>query len=1396
LFDELLTQVDKSMYEKKTKEQLMDELKELRQRIAGLEKSEAERKRIEEAQKKEKAFTENALNTLQDVFFVFDLDGRLSIWNKAMSEVTGYSDAEISSMQPPDFFSGEDIQRVVETIGMVVKEGRASIEATAITKDGRHIPYEFTGAILKDQEGRPIGICGIGRDITNRKKAEKELSETKQFLENIVDGIADEILLISKDFKILWANKAFLNRTGYKIEEILGDYCYKVTHNFEVPCQPPHCLCPIDEMQKSGEPVTLQHIHLNKKGDSFFVEVTAYPIKDEKGEIVQFISLSRDVTERKKKEDEIQRRTRELSILNTVSQAASRFLNLEALQQEILQTIRTTLNVDAGGLALVDKVTKMVVPSSYFGFSKEAMDILAPTQKVGEPIIGLVVSSGEAIVVEDLIGEATRISQEVKDLVEKEGLKASVFLPIKSKNRIIGVLVVARKSDLKFTPNEVELLNSISNQISVAIENARLYEEIKRSEESLRVSHRFLEVANKFRDMNTMLKEFVAEVLNFTDCSAIGIRLLDEKGNIPYQVYEGFSQRFYESESPLSIKSDQCMCINVIKGTTDPELPFYTEGGSFYINGTTRFLATVSEEEKKQTRNVCNQFGYESVALIPIRLEDRIIGLIHVADPRENMVPLHKVQVLEKVSIQIGTAIGRVKAEEDMLITQFSVDKAAEGVAWIGKDGRFLYVNNAVCRYLGYSCEELLSMSVKDIDPDMSEDVWQNRWEEMKQKEALTSETCHRAKDGRLIPVRITANYIKYEDKEFHIAFIRDISERKQAEKVLRETRDYLENLINYANAPIIVWNPALGITRFNHAFEHLTGYTADEVIGQNLSILFPEESRNESLRRIEQSASGEYWKSVEIPILRKDGDIRIALWNSANIYLEDGTLLATIAQGTNYTDRKLAEEALRESEKKYRDLVENALVGVYKTNLKGDILYANEAMVKIFEFESPEEFMSGSVLARYKNPKDREVLIENLKKEGTVENFETEVVTKTGKVRHIFLSATLDRDTISGMVKDITELKHTQEKLQRQLDHISALRTIDLAITASLDLRVTFNIFLDQVTTQLKVDAADILLFDSNIQKLEFVAGRGFKTSALKCTRLSLGEGNAGRAAIERRIIHISNLREGKDSFKRAPLLDEEGFVAYYGVPLIAKGHVRGVLEIFHRSPLEPDPNWLDFLESLARQAAVAIDNASLFDSLQRSNIELLQSYDTTLEGWSRALDLRDKETEGHSVRVTEITLRIARALGMVNSELIHIRRGALLHDIGKMGIPDRILLKPGPLTDEEREIMQEHPVYSYELLSPIAFLRPALDIPYYHHEKWDGTGYPRGLKGEQIPLSARIFALVDVYDALNSDRPYRPAWAEEEVKKYIQDQVGKHFDPKVVEEFFKMKWQSLEEV
>jgi putative nucleotidyltransferase with HDIG domain len=327
----------------------------------------------------------------------------------------------------------------------------------------------------------------------------------------------------------------------------------------------------------------------------------------------------------------------------------------------------------------------------------------------------------------------------------------------------------------------------------------------------------------------------------------------------------------------------------------------------------------------------------------------------------------------------------------------------------------------------------------------------------------------------------------------------------------------------------------------------------------------------------------------------------------------------------------------------------------------------------------------------------------------------------------------------------------------------------------------------LDQVLWQLNVNAADVLLLNPRTTMLECAAARGFIAGIKPRQRGKIGESAAGKVALTHRTIHIADPSANQEAFANYEVIRGEGFESYLAAPLIARGEVKGVLEIYDRSRLAPDRDWLNFMEAICRQAAIAIENALLFENLQRSNDKIAQAYDLTLEGWVRTLGLRDGETEIHTQRVTEITLRLARALKIDGPELELIRRGALLHDIGKMGIPDSILRKSGPLSDEERAIIRMHPIYAYDLLKPIPYLKGSLDIPYCHHEHWDGSGYPRQLKGEDIPLAARIFSIADVWDALTSDRPYRNAWSEEEAASYIRKQAKRQFDPRIVDLFEK---------
>jgi PAS domain S-box-containing protein/putative nucleotidyltransferase with HDIG domain len=377
---------------------------------------------------------------------------------------------------------------------------------------------------------------------------------------------------------------------------------------------------------------------------------------------------------------------------------------------------------------------------------------------------------------------------------------------------------------------------------------------------------------------------------------------------------------------------------------------------------------------------------------------------------------------------------------------------------------------------------------------------------------------------------------------------------------------------------------------------------------------------------------------------------------------------------------------------------------------------------------------------------------------------------------------------TLGAITGSALQRASLSDQAFQRLERLQALHQIDLAIARNADLQSILRVVLREAMRHLDADLVNILLLDPARQRLYLADSIGISGMGAAAWRQQIGDDLADQVEAERRQIDLAGLVATGDAIHRG-LTAGDDIASYHAAPMVTYGATIGVLEVIQHRPVELKPEWNEFLCALAIEAAIAIERTRLIDDLQRANTDLIQAYDVTIMGWSRALDMRDKETEGHSRRVTELTLQLARRLGLSDADLVHVQRGALLHDIGKMGVPDRILLKPGKLDAEERKQMERHAQLSYDLLHPIEYLRPALDIPLYHHEKWDGSGYPHGLVGEDIPFAARIFAIVDVWDALTNDRPYRPAWSRSQALDYIREQAGHHFDPQVVAAFLELQ-------
>jgi len=536
--------------------------------------------------------------------------------------------------------------------------------------------------------------------------------------------------------------------------------------------------------------------------------------------------------------------------------------------------------------------------------------------------------------------------------------------------------------------------------------------------------------------------------------------------------------------------------------------------------------------------------------------------------------------------------------------------------------------------------------------------------------------------------------------------------------------------------------------------------------------------------------------------LIAENADLRARLDESEEILRairngEVDALIVSGAGGEQILTFKQVEEALRESEERFKTIFKQAPLGIALIDsLTGRIHEVNPRFAEIAG-RSMEEVMSIDWM-QITHPDDVQADLDKMAlfNSEKINGFQMEKRYLHPDGAAVWINMTIARLKVEDkayprhlcMIEDISARKQSEERIRRQLEHLTALSAIDRFTAANFDLGLGLSEILTHVTMELGIDAADILILNSTSQMLEYGAERGFRGKAVRKRQVRLGESYAGRVALDRCLVQIPNLRDEPENLFPATLFTDEDFFCYFGVPLIIKGEIQGVLEVFHRAALEPDAEWFDFLNALAGQTAIAIDNSKLFESLQHSNLELSLAYDATIEGWSRALDLRDRETEGHTQRTAEMAVKLARACVLSEAELVQVRWGALLHDIGKMGVPDEILHKPGPLTDEEWVVMKKHPSFAYEMLAPIRYLRLALDIPHFHHEKWDGNGYPHKLKGVQIPFVARIFAVVDVWDALISERPYHAAWTEEKAREHIRSSSGTHFDPQVVDVFMQI--------
>ncbi len=488
---------------------------------------------------------------------------------------------------------------------------------------------------------------------------------------------------------------------------------------------------------------------------------------------------------------------------------------------------------------------------------------------------------------------------------------------------------------------------------------------------------------------------------------------------------------------------------------------------------------------------------------------------------------------------------------------------------------------------------------------------------------------------------------------------------------------------------------------------------------------------------------------------------------------------------------RILAEENSRVNEQKYRTLIETAPDFILTIDRQGFIQFINQ----IPPFFNEEEVISASI---YKFPevsyrKKIKKIIDQVFLTHKKNYYDFSVIRPDGtKVWYTTSIAYLEdnekKELAIIIAKDITQQKNDFDVIQKRNQEIRILYEINQSIRNSLDLEEIYDAFSEGINKIIPCNGVTIYSYSIEDKKLQYEYSRWEckKKKAKKNPEVPLSENELEQII---KVIQTGTPLPITEAFNPPrDFMDPQKKGSGFLIPIIYESVVVGIIEIFNIIPDSNADTELHIFQAIVAQIAIASNNAKLYRELQLSNKDIQLAYDKTLEGWGKALQMREKETADHTHRVAELTMKLADAMGIPEEKKVHIWRGALLHDVGKLVIPDKILLKPGPLDDKEWEIMRKHPVYAYEWLNPIEYLLPALDIPYCHHEWWDGSGYPRGIAGDEIPLAARMFAVVDVYDALTSNRPYRKAWSHKKTIQYIKQQSGTHFDPNIVEVFMKL--------
>jgi PAS domain S-box-containing protein len=1265
--------------------------------------------------------------------WIYDLETlRFLEVNEAAVKHYGYPRAEFLRMRISDILPKEDVARLKAHVQTKRLRPQNSGEGRHLKKDGTIIYVDIISHKLIYKEHKAALI--VVNDVTEYKQTRSALKESQAEFSDIIATAMDAITIIDERQRIVVFNPAAEKMFQRSAAQVIGEpLSLVIPDRFRKSHQGY-----VAEFGKSGATTRSaahlgQFIGLRADGSEFPIEISISSVESSGQR--RYTAIVRDISERVRAEETLRESEERLRSLYQITSKLAAQSDVSTLLKMISDDVAALLDVPGGVVHLYDSQrSEMEAVASTDSNIPVGMQPL----RLGEGMTGRIVESHESMIIDDYKTWAGATAQ-YKD----QPFYSVLGVPMLYGGELIGVLVAhglhatasTKERNHKFTEQDVRLLSLFASAAAGAVYSARLLKsERKRRQEAetLQKATAALTSSLNLEQILNSLLDGLAQIVPFTS-SAV---LIDEGDQVRVVAGSGFA----DSEKAIGrLFPRKTSLIAEITRIHRPLIKKDVQADPGFGNWTSQVIR-----------------GWMGVPLI---VRDKLIGYLTLDSDKPDFYNETHADMAMAFANQAAATLENARLFENSLQSTrrwATLHAASQELARISENLEQVYasIHNAASKLFPI---EVFTIALLDDKRTSIDAVYlYDRGE----RSLAMNIPLEKGFSGRVIESGVS---IKIDD-----------------------------DLESHPGEVDSVTFGSLDLTRSVLAVPLRVG---DQVIGaMSVQSYEPNVYNSEDLLLLELLAT----------------QAAIAIENTH--LFEDSRRNAQEFKALVETTRDISTQQNNESllqmiVERATELLHSSVGGFYSYDAEHEELVSTFSTGIILQVGTRLKLGEGAMgrvaLTRapiliddYQNWEGRSPRFENIPFRavlGVPVLFGGELmgvleVREYGESKRTFTQN--DATLLSLFAAHVGSVLHNArlfDRLEERVEQFSTLHTIDLVIGSTTDLRVSLQVVLESIVRLLKVDAASILFYNPGTLNLEYAGGVGFHLD-LTHAAVGLGDGLAGRAAVTRQIIDVPELSNAELPPPFRQMIEHEGFISYRGLSLIAKGEVKGVLELYRRSPFPSNPEWNDLLNLLTGQAAIAMDNAMLFNDLEHTSTELELAYDATIEGWAQALELRDHTTGGHTRRILETTITLAYKMGIPDSEISDVRRGVLLHDIGKMGVPDHILLKSSPLTDEEWQIMSQHPLNAYNLLSKISYLRSALDIPYCHHEKWDGSGYPRGLKGEQIPLSARMFSVVDVYDALSYDRPYRSAWPKEKIIEYIKEQSGKHFDPHVVEAFLEI--------